>query len=72
MFAIGDLDIDPKEQGKGLGRYLLQRTLWEMKEVGYKTASLGTGGRNHRSQLLYSSVGFELKEIEFLYCKEVA
>jgi ribosomal protein S18 acetylase RimI-like enzyme len=45
-------------RGLGLGRYLLLRALHEMRDVGYRHASLCCSARNHGALLLYSSLGY--------------
>jgi len=60
------LGIDEKEQGKKLGKYLLQRTLWEMSKIGYKNAIISTNIKNFRAQLFYTNFGY--KVIDTGYC----
>lgn len=52
-FGVGE-----KERGRGYGRYLLEVSLWEMQQIGYKTATLHVIADNYRAQLLYLSLGF--------------
>jgi len=54
------LGVEENLQGKGLGRYLLQRALQEMHGIGYRHASISTGGGNHRAFLFYSNYGFRV------------
>lgn len=51
-FYIEFMGIEESHRGRGLGRYLLQTTLWEMNQRGYKTATLHT---NQATGLNYST-----------------
>jgi GNAT superfamily N-acetyltransferase len=57
LFVDG-LFIDEPYQGRGLGRYLLQRAMLEMHGTGYRHASISTEWTNHRALLFYSNFGF--------------
>ena len=52
------LGIEDNFQGQGLGRYLLQYSLQEMKKVGYRHAAISTAWDNHRAFLFYSNCGY--------------
>jgi GNAT superfamily N-acetyltransferase len=54
------LGIEEKEQGKKLGQYLLQRTFWEMRKIGYKSAIISTNINNYRAQLCYTNFGYQV------------
>jgi ribosomal protein S18 acetylase RimI-like enzyme len=54
------LGIEEEDQGKGLGRYLLQRTLWEMRKIGYRNAVISTNVKNYRAQLFYTNFGYQV------------
>ncbi|MFC1526692.1 GNAT family N-acetyltransferase [Candidatus Latescibacterota bacterium] len=56
---IAHLKVSPREQGKGWGRYALQRTHREVHRAGYETAFVATGG-NPRALLLYTNHGYEV------------
>jgi GNAT superfamily N-acetyltransferase len=58
-FTTG-LDIAEEMQGKGLGRFLLQRALEEMHGIGYRHAAISTGWRNFRAFLFYSNCGYHV------------
>lgn len=66
---ILQLQIDPSQQGKGLGRIILTDILNEASETG-KTASLSVLKTN-KAQHLYSSLGFKIvSEDEHSYFME--
>ena len=52
------LGIEEEFQGQGLGRYLLQYALQEMKKIGYRHAAISTSWTNHRAFLFYSNCGY--------------
>ncbi len=53
------LGIEEEFQGQGLGRYLLQYALQEMKKIGYRHAAISTSWTNHRAFLFYSNCGYQ-------------
>ena len=68
-FYIDFMGIEEDRRGRGLGRYLLQATLWEMNQRGYKTATLHTNQGNHRAQLLYTNLGFRVVDTSYKFRK---
>ena len=58
IFYVNDIYLEPHARGKGLGRYLLERSMFEMQRLGYKDGALCTDIDNYQAQLLYSSYGF--------------
>ena len=52
------LDIEDPYQGQGIGRYLLQYSLQEMRKVGYRHATISTDWENYRAFLFYSNCGY--------------
>lgn len=56
-FTVG-LGIEDLDQGRGWGLFLLHRSLWEMRKIGYELATISTDWRNYRALLLYSNYGF--------------
>lgn len=54
------LGVSEEVQGKGLGRYLLQRALQEMHTVGYRHAAISTSWQNFRAFLFYSNYGYRV------------
>jgi len=65
------LGIEEKEQGKGLGRYLLQKTLHEMRGIGYKNAAISTNVRNHRAQLFYTNFGYKVTDTSYEFVRHL-
>jgi ribosomal protein S18 acetylase RimI-like enzyme len=61
-FFIDWLGVDPAEQGKGLGRYLLQRARWEMKKIGYRNAVISTDITNYRALTFYTNYGYRVTD----------
>jgi len=53
------LAVAEKLQGRGLGRYLLQRALWEARRLGYRHAAISTSWQNYRAALFYSNMGYQ-------------
>lgn len=56
------LGIEDEFQGQGLGRYLLQRTLQEMSNIGYRHAVISTDWHNYRAFLFYSNCGYRVSD----------
>ena len=54
------LDIEEPYQGQGIGRYLLQYSLQEMHQVGYRHATISTDWENYRAFLFYSNCGYRV------------
>ncbi|MDQ1327899.1 MAG: family N-acetyltransferase [Candidatus Poribacteria bacterium] len=59
VFVTG-LGINENDQKKGLGRYLLQRNLWEMSKIGYKNSVISTDWNNFRALLFYTNYGYKV------------
>jgi len=59
MFAMS-IDIGDQWQGRGWGRYLLTRGLWEMQQLGYDRAVLGTNPENYPAVSMYANMGFTI------------
>lgn len=63
--------ISPKpHDGKGLGRSMMQRLLWETKKLSYQQASTGMRISNHRANLLYINTGFRVIDINYQVFKD--
>ena len=58
------------EQGKGLGRYMMQRALWEAAQQGYETATLHVGMGDMRPQLFYTNLGFQVVDTSYQFFKD--
>lgn len=65
------LGIHDEFQGQGLGRYLLQRTLQEMRDVGYRHAAISTSWKNYRAFLFYSNLGYRVSDWTYALAKNV-
>jgi GNAT superfamily N-acetyltransferase len=52
------LHVAEEMRARGLGRYLMVRALRELREVGYRHASIRSISWNYRALLLYSSLGY--------------
>ena len=70
-FFIHWLGIKEGEQGKGWGRYLLQRTRWEMRKIGYKNAVISADITNHRALLFYTNYGYRVCDTVYGYTKRL-
>ena len=63
------LGIKDEFQGQGLGRYLLQYTLHEMYNIGYRHALISTDWENYRAFLFYSNFGYQVSDWTYGYLK---
>ena len=63
------LEIEGEFQGQGLGRYLLQYALQEMKKIGYRHATISTGWDDYRALLFYSNCGYRVVDWTYGYEK---
>jgi GNAT superfamily N-acetyltransferase len=57
-FFTDGLGVSDEVQGKGLGRYLLQKARQEMHRIGYRHAAISTDWMNFRAFLFYSNDGY--------------
>ncbi|KPK82376.1 MAG: hypothetical protein AMJ81_09860 [Phycisphaerae bacterium SM23_33] len=57
--------------GRGLGRYLLQRALKQMHEIGYRHAVLSTDWRNHRAFLFYTNYGYRTVDWTYAFRRDL-
>lgn len=64
--------VRPDYQGRGLGRDLLEKTLWEMRECGYARATLSTHRDNASARLLYHRCGYSTVDTSYAYHKTIA
>lgn len=65
------LGIEDEYQGQGIGRYLLQCALREMRDVGYRHALISTAWDNHRAFLFYSNFGYRVTDWTYEFSKSV-
>ena len=63
------LGIKDEFQGQGLGRYLLQYILHEMRNIGYRHALISTSWDNYRAFLFYSNFGYRVTDWTYGYLK---
>ena len=63
------LGIEDDFQGQGLGKFLLQYALQEMKKIGYRHAAISTAWDNHRAFLFYSNCGYRVVDWTYGYEK---
>lgn len=56
----GGMVVDERERGQGLGRYLMQRGLYEMRRHGHRHALLDLQGDNYAALMLYQSMGYRV------------
>jgi GNAT superfamily N-acetyltransferase len=68
---IDGLGVTNAEQGRGWGRYLLTRTLWEARQLGYRHTVISTGKRNYRAQLFYTNCGYRVTDTVYGFVKEM-
>ena len=65
------LAVDEDYQGLGLGRYLMQRALWEAQDIGYRHAAISTAWDNHRAFLFYTNFGYQVVDWTYGYRREL-
>ena len=53
------LGVDEHQRRRGIGRYLMEKSLFEMKKAGCKHALLGVHVSNEPAMALYKSMGYE-------------
>ncbi|MFC1637145.1 GNAT family N-acetyltransferase [Planctomycetota bacterium] len=64
-FILAWLAVDESFRGKYLGRHLLERTMLEMRQAGYRHAVISTAANNHPAFVFYSNLGFEVSDWTF-------
>lgn len=65
------LGVDAQAQGQGLGRWLLQTALWELRGAGYRRAVISTSWANHRACLFYSNCGYRAVDWTYAQSREL-
>ena len=70
-FFIHWLGVEEEEQRKGWGRYLLQRTQWEMRKIGYKNIVISTDWKNYRALLFYTNYGYRVTDTVYGLVKNI-
>ena len=71
QFFVVWLGVVETQQGRGWGRYLLLRMLWEMLQGGYRHAFISTDHRNHRALVFYTNMGFRVVDTSYEYVKTI-
>ena len=64
-FCIAWLGVQESFRGKHLGKHLLERTMSEMRQAGYRHAIISTAANNHLAFVFYSNLGFEVSDWTF-------
>lgn len=57
---LANIAVDPRRQGHGFGRTLLQRAIEESKALGAKILTVGTGNSSLRQLAFYQKSGFRI------------
>lgn len=61
---IGLVAVDPRSQGRGLGRSLVKSTLGALRDLGLTNVTVVTQGRNIGAQRLYQAEGFRTQRVQ--------
>lgn len=64
------LNIEDAFRGQGIGRHLLQRSIQEMHNVGYRHAAISANWENYRALLLYGNCGYRVADWTYEYHKK--
>lgn len=64
---IMNIAVLEQEQGKGIGKKLLQHATKEAKKLGMHTIEIGTGNSSVSQLALYQKCGFRINAIDFDY-----
>ena len=70
-FIVKWLGVEKEMLGQRLGLYLLERSLAEMQEVGYRHAAIGTGYDNHLAYLFYTNHGFRAVDWTYEFIRDI-
>ena len=63
------LGVEEEYQGKGWGRFLLQKALFEAKKLAYRNTAISTNIVNHRAQLFYTNYGYKVVDIAYQFSR---
>jgi GNAT superfamily N-acetyltransferase len=66
------LGVDEKRQGRGMGKYLLSRALYEARKIGYTDATITTAFLNYRGAVFYTNFGFRIVDWTYGLKREIA
>jgi ribosomal protein S18 acetylase RimI-like enzyme len=65
--TIGLVGLHPAFTGRGLGKAVVTRSLVRMAEIGCRSVSVTTQGRNYPAQRLYQRTGFMISKAQIYY-----
>ena len=65
--VLGPMDVEDDFQGRGWGKVLSYTMLAEARTLGYRHCATSTQQDNHRAQLFYTNMGFEVTDVAHSY-----
>lgn len=68
---VEGLFVEDAERGRGLGRYLLRRALWEGRHIGHRHADLRVRTDNLSAMMLYAGEGFGIIGTGYMLTKSL-
>ncbi|MEO2003127.1 MAG: GNAT family N-acetyltransferase [Candidatus Poribacteria bacterium] len=68
---VEGLHVSEAERGRGFGRYLLRRALWEGHRIGHRHADLRVRTNNLSPMMLYASEGFRILATGYMLTKSL-
>ncbi len=68
---VEGLHVVEELRGRGWGRYLLLRMHAEMRQRGYRTATIGVQRDNDTALFLYGNAGYQVVCSEWTFTKEL-
>jgi len=69
--VLGPMDVEDAFQGCGWGRVLANTMLEEASMVGYRHTATSTQQENHRAQLFYTNMGYEVTDVAHSWLKDI-
>ena len=64
-FIVAWLGVEEPYRGRYLGKHLLERTMSEMHQAGYRHAIISAAANNHVAFTFYCNIGFEVSDWTF-------
>jgi ribosomal protein S18 acetylase RimI-like enzyme len=64
VLHVAGLAVDPRHQGRGIGRVLMQAAIDEAERRGARRLTLRVLEPNKRAQRLYESLGFDVEGVQ--------
>ncbi|MEV4267171.1 GNAT family N-acetyltransferase [Kribbella sp. NPDC049584] len=61
---VGELAVDPRHEGRGVGRALIDAVAAHANEVGVHSITLDTGAANSNARSFYRRLGFEEEDVK--------